>query len=203
MHATTLGASGARARDVRHRRRGTGLEQAILDAAWEELAAVGYAAVSMEGVAERVGTSKAVLYRRWRNRAELVLAALRQHRPMLSGEVPDTGSLREDVLTLLRRVSAGIAEIGPATAFGLLDELSAEPEAIAYLHARQAGAETMGAILQAAAARGEVRMDRLTPRVEVVPLDLARHELLMTRVPVPDAVLVEIVDEVFLPLVRR
>jgi hypothetical protein len=99
-------------------------------------------------------------------------------------------------------VSAGIAEIGPATGFGLLGELSAEPEAIAYIHARQAGAETMGAILQAAAQRGEVRMDRLTPRVSVVPLDLARHELLLTRAPVPDGVNVEIVDEVFLPLVR-
>ncbi len=202
MNATTLASPDARARDVRHRRRGTVLEQAILAAAWEELAAVGYAALSMEDVADRAGTSKAVLYRRWRNRAELVLAALRQHRPMLSGEVPDTGSLREDVLTLLRRVSAGIAEIGPATAFGLLDELSAEPEAIAYLHARQVGAQTMGAILQAASRRGDVRVERLTPRVSVVPLDLARHELLVTRAPVPDAVLVEIVDQVFLPLVR-
>ena len=202
MDATTQASPNARARDVRHRRRGTELEQAILAATWEELAAVGYAALSMEGVADRAGTSKAVLYRRWRNRAELVLAALRQHRPMLSGEIPDTGSLREDVLTLLRRVSAGIAEIGPTTVFGLLDELSAKPEAIAYFHARQAGAETVRAILHAAAQRGEVRRDRLTPRVSVVPLDLARHELLLTRATVPDAVIVEIVDEVFLPLVR-
>ena len=97
---------------------------------------------------------------------------------------------------------SGIAEIGPATAFGLLDELSSASEAVAYLHARQAGAETMSVILQAAAQRGEVRIDRLTPRVSVVPLDLARHELLLTRAPVPDAVIVEIVDEVFLPLVR-
>lgn len=71
----------------------------------------------------RAGTSKAVLYRRWRNCAELVLAALRRRRPMLSGPTPETGSLRDDVLTLLRRAYAGIAEIGQETMFGLLDEV--------------------------------------------------------------------------------
>ena len=186
----------------RHRRRGQTLESAILRAAWAELEAVGYQGLSMDAVAARAGTSKAVLYRRWAGRAELVLAALRQHRPMLSGEVPDTGSLRGDVLALLRRVSAGIAEIGLETAFGLLDELSADPEFRAYIHARRARAEAMAAILARAARRGEVRPERVTPRMAMVALDLARHELLVTRAPVPDAVLVEIVDEVFLPLVR-
>ena len=188
---------------TRHRRRGTLLEHAILSAAWEELQAVGYQSLSMDAVAARAGTSKAVLYRRWHNRAELVLSALRQHRPMLSGEVPDTGSLREDVLVVLRRASAGSAEVGMATLFGVFDELAANPEAVAYLYAWQVGAATMRAVLQAAAVRGEVRYEDITPRMATVPLDLARHELLLTRAPVPDEVLVEIVDEIFLPLVRR
>jgi AcrR family transcriptional regulator len=188
-------------RPTLHRRRGAVLEDAILDATWAELAAVGYRALSMEAVAARAATSKAVLYRRWHGRAELVLAALRRHRPMLSGEVPDTGSLREDVLILLRRVSAGTAEIGTETLFGLFDELAADPEAAAYLHARAAGAEAMRAVLRSAAARGELRLDRIPPRVATLARDLARHELLMTHALVPDEVLVEIVDQVFLPLV--
>ncbi len=186
---------------VRHRRRGESLEGAILAAAWEELQAVGYDGVSMEGVAARARTSKAVLYRRWRNRAELVLAAIRARRPMLSGETPDTGSLRGDVITLLRRVSDGIAEIGPETAFGLLDELAREPDVAGYLHAWQTGRVAMGAILAAAARRGEVRLERLTPRVMTLPVDLARHELFITRQPLSDDVITEIVDQVFLPLV--
>jgi hypothetical protein len=48
-----------------------------------------------------------------------------------------------------------------------------------------------------------VRYEDIMPRMATVPLDLARHELLLTGAPVPDEVLVEIVDEVVLPLVRR
>jgi AcrR family transcriptional regulator len=72
----------------------------------------GYVGLTMEAVADRAGISRAVLYRRWRNRPELVIAAMRRHRPMLSGEVPDTGTLRGDVLAVLRRVSAQLAERG-------------------------------------------------------------------------------------------
>ena len=180
---------------------GERLEDAILDAAWTELRTVGYLALSMDAVASRAGTSKAVLYRRWRNRAELVLAALRRHRPMFSGPTPDTGSLRRDVISLLQRVSEGLAEIGQETLFGLLDELTADPEGRAYLYVQRASSEVMGSILRAAAARAEVDLERITPRVASLPLDLARHELLVHRAPVPEAVILEIVDEVFMPLV--
>lgn len=193
----------AKSDGVRHRRRGAALEDAILEVAWAELRKVGYQAVSMDVVAARSGTSKAVLYRRWRNRAELVLAALRRQRPMLTAEPPDTGSLRGDVLALLRRVSDGVATIGPDTVFGLLDELTTDPDGLAYLQAQQAGPEAMTAILQAAADRGEVRLEQIPPRVVSLPVDLARHELLVRRAPVPDDVIAEIVDDVFLPLVVR
>ena len=59
------------------RRRGEALESALLDAAWDELQAAGYAGLTFEAVADRAGTSRAVLYRRWRNRADLVVAAAR------------------------------------------------------------------------------------------------------------------------------
>jgi transposase InsO family protein len=54
------------------------------------------------------------------------------------------GSLRDDVLTLLRRMSARLADVGPETVFGLLDELFADPEGRAYLHAQQAANVAMG-----------------------------------------------------------
>ena len=58
------------------RRRGSTLEAALLQAAWDELTEAGYAAFTMEGVAARAKTSRAVLYRRWPNRPQLVVAAL-------------------------------------------------------------------------------------------------------------------------------
>src|ERR1700722_20923204 len=77
---------------VATRRRGATLEHALLDAAWEELQESGYAKLTMERVAERAGTSRAVIYRRWRNRSELVIAALRHHQPVLTGRILDTRS---------------------------------------------------------------------------------------------------------------
>jgi AcrR family transcriptional regulator len=186
------------------RRRGAALEAALLDAAWDELRTVGYASLTMEAVADRAGTSRAVLYRRWRSRPELVIAALRRHRPMLSGEVPDTGSLRGDVLAVLRRMSARLAEVGPETVYGLLGDYFADSGLFAEIQEQvmQIGAGVMTTILKRAADRGETRGD-ISPRIATLPTDLFRHELLLTRSPPTERVIAEIVDDVFLPLVAN
>ena len=57
-------------------------------------------------------------------------------------------------------------------------------------------------VLRRGIERGEIDPDRLTPRIAGLPTDLLRHELLMTLQPVPDATITEIVDDIFLPLVR-
>ena len=59
------------------RRRGSELEGALLDAAWEELQANGYAGLTYDAVAARAGTSKPALYRRWPTKADLVVATMR------------------------------------------------------------------------------------------------------------------------------
>lgn len=184
------------------RRRGPALEAALLDAAWAELEAAGYAGLTMEAVAERAGTSRAVLYRRWRNRPELVIAAMRRHRPMLSGEIPDTGSLRGDVLALLRRVSRRLAEIGPETVYGLAGEYFGSAESFDVLNDQvlHISADVMTTILKRAADRGEARPD-VPLRVATLPTDLFRNELFRHRTPPGEQVMAEIVDQVFLPLV--
>ncbi|WP_428340264.1 TetR-like C-terminal domain-containing protein [Mycobacterium sp.] len=57
-------------------------------------------------------------------------------------------------------------------------------------------------VIQHAVARGEVRPGQISERVARLPIDLFRHERMMTLSPVPDHVIEEIVDDVFLPLVR-
>ncbi len=184
------------------RRRGSALEDALLDAAWDELREAGYAGLTMEGVAQRAGTSRPVLARRWPTRPQLVIAALRRHRPMLSGDIPDTGNLRGDVLAVLRRISARFAEVGPETFYGLAGDYFADRALVPDFQAQvlQAGNEVMAAILRRAAERGEAR-DDIPPRVATLPIDLLRHELLLSLG--DEHGIAEIVDQVFLPLVSR
>jgi AcrR family transcriptional regulator len=191
-------------RSVATRRRGATLERALLEAAWEELQESGYAHVTMERVADRAGTSRAVIYRRWSNRAELVIAAMRHHQPVLSGSAPDTGTLRGDVLAILRRASARITEIGPDTVIGLLSDLLSDEEGFEQVieQLMRSGGEVMSGVLDRAVARGEARED-VPPRVARLPLDLLRHELILTHRPPSQHTLEEIVDEVFLPLTLR
>src|SRR6188768_1091318 len=90
---------------VRARRRGEQLESELLAAAWAELVHVGYANLTMESIAARARTGIAVLYRRWPNKEQLVFAALQHHRSENPVAVPDTGTLRDDLLAYLKALS--------------------------------------------------------------------------------------------------
>ena len=87
--------------DTQARRRGAELEAAILDAAWEQLIAEGYEHFTIDAVAARAQTSKPVLYRRWKTREDLLRATARHRGAADPPAVPDTGTLRGDLLALL------------------------------------------------------------------------------------------------------
>src|SRR5262245_41424669 len=90
-------------RPGRTRRRGAALDEAILRAAADELTASGYGGLTMEKVASRAGTNKNAIYRRWPNRLALGVAAYRHLARAVP--LPDTGTLRDDALELLRRAN--------------------------------------------------------------------------------------------------
>ncbi|MHC5905487.1 TetR/AcrR family transcriptional regulator [Streptomyces sp. S6] len=178
------------------RRRGAALETDLLDAAWAELQAVGYSHLTMEGVATRAHTGKQVLYRRWNNRAELVVAALRHRRGSIVDHVPDTGSLREDVLSLMRVTLARQREIGQDVFRGLLAEVAdMDP------HFSETMRGVLEVLLSRAAARAEIPTADLPSRVITLPVDLLRYDMLVGLEGVTEAGLLSIVDDVFLPLV--
>src|ERR1700761_2538013 len=116
---------------ARRRRHGPELESALLTAAWQELVEAGYARLTMESVARRAHASEAVLYRRWPNKAGLVLAAIDHHRATHPVEAPDTGTLRGDLIAELTWVSealAGFFAITSAAAFsGLMADTGLTP----------------------------------------------------------------------------
>ncbi|TDD85887.1 TetR/AcrR family transcriptional regulator [Actinomadura darangshiensis] len=186
------------------RRRGAALEEAILGAAAGELTEAGYAGLTMDRVARRAGTNKNAIYRRWPNRLELGIAAYRQLTTTV--QLPDTGSLRGDVLEQLRRAnrhwSSPLGRIlrdlmaaagGASELLSQLPDQSTDSVAAAWL-----------TILGRAVARGEAPPEALHPRVATVAMVLLRNEFVMRGAPTaPDEVLIEIVDEVYLPLIRN
>ena len=77
----------------------------VLSATLELFAEQGYAGLSVEAVALRAGVNKTTVYRRWPAKVDLVGAALASLRDA-DPEPPDTGSLREDLLQVLRHWAA-------------------------------------------------------------------------------------------------
>jgi AcrR family transcriptional regulator len=76
----------------------------VLAATQQAFAEHGYAGLSIEDVAQRAGVNKTTIYRRWPTKADLVLAALIALRGD-APELPDTGSLRGDLLVILRHLA--------------------------------------------------------------------------------------------------
>lgn len=186
------------------RRRGAALEEAILRAAADELLESGYAALTMDKVAARAGTNKNAIYRRWPNRLALGIAAYRQL--ATTTPPPDTGSLREDALELLRRVNRHWSSPSGAILRELLAAGGGASEFLAQLpdQSGDAAAAPWLTLLGRAVARGEAAPEALHPRVATVALVLLRNEFVVRGAPTaPDDVLIDIVDEVYLPLIRR
>ncbi|MFE3115493.1 TetR/AcrR family transcriptional regulator [Streptomyces niveus] len=192
-------------RDRATRRRGAALEDAILGAAADELRTTGYAGMTMDRVARSAGTNKNAIYRRWPTRAALGVAAYRRSADA-ELNVPDTGTLRGDALALLRAANTLWSSPRGAVLRDLLSAAGDDPGLLTLLREQAGGSGTDGAwltLLERAVARGEAAAGAAHPRVASVPMTLLRGEYALRGLPeVPDEVLTEIVDEVFLPLVR-
>jgi len=198
-----LAAMSEQAHQTRQRRRGEELEVALLEAAWQELVEAGFARLTMESVATRAKTGVAVLYRRWPNKDDLVLAAIRHYGTMHPVDVPDTGSLRGDMIALLGEFSnarVSFATVISAAFSGLLASAGLTPAEVRekLIADRPLSSEQ---IFTRAHERGEIDLDSLSPAVLAMPFDLMRHDMLMTYKPIPQERVLEIVDDLFMPLI--
>ena len=196
---------GERSGGATVRRHGAELERAILDAAWEQLVAEGYEHFTIDAVAARAQTSKPVLYRRWKTREDLLRATARHRGAADATPIPDTGTLRGDLLALLANANTAsnpMAALVSSMLGSYYNQTGPTPAELreAFLSQRSSGS-AVEQIVDRAVARGEADPDRLTPRIIDLPFDLFRNEMLMTLKQVPDHVLRQIVDDIFIPLV--
>ena len=188
------------------RRRGDELVDAIIKASWYELSEMGYTSLTIEGVAARAKTNKAVIYRRWENKSRLVIETLKKYIPRSEKVTPNTGNLRDDVFLLLKRIAVPLQMIGGETIHGLMVEyfskhiINSFPQIMSGIEGRFEN--YMRDILKNAELRGEVDLEKITSRIISLPLDLVRYEILTTHKPITDNVLNEIVDDIFMPLIK-
>lgn len=141
------------------RPRNAKLDQAIAAATRALLAERGYAGMSMEAVARRAGVGKPAIYRRFRDKVELVENALSRQLPRL--DPPDLGDTRAE---LWRAVEQGLPADGASYVSligGLMAEQHRHPELIqAFRHSilipRR---ETVRRIIERGQGRGDITSD--------------------------------------------
>jgi AcrR family transcriptional regulator len=188
-------------RPVRRRRRGTAVEKAIYDAVIAELAEVGFGRLSFEGVAERAGTGKSPLYRRWPDTTSLVIDTL-EKLGSDPAEYRRTGVLRDDLIGLsLHMIKTQKGVRGDAYR-SLLGEAHRYPQLLARFKVQvfDPRFQALTELLRDAAGRGEISPERLTPVVlEVLHALIIKRTLLDTHDPTKKDV-TEMIDEVLLPL---
>ena len=177
--------------------RSSRVRAAVFAATLAELADGGYAALSLERVARQAGINPTSLYRRWGNRERLVLEVmLEQVAEHVS--VPDTGSVRDDLLELARTAAANSAR--PEVAAMARAVAAQAPHDAELAAANEAfWAERLaldGAIVERAIARGEV--DAAVEPMQVIEAVLGpiHLRLLLTGRPVDDTFVERTVDTV-------
>jgi AcrR family transcriptional regulator len=185
------------------RRRGSALHAAILEAAVVEIDEHGYTDFSIERVAERARASKASVYRRWPSKVALVLAAVYDQLPDTVA-APDTGSLRSDLLALFRGAARALAGPAGLAIRGLVGDALRDPELSGQLrsYTRGRSVSALREVLRRAGQRGELSVEMITQRQLEAGLSVLRFHFLVHGAPIADTVIVEIVDEVVLPLFR-
>jgi TetR/AcrR family transcriptional regulator, regulator of autoinduction and epiphytic fitness len=106
----------------------------ILEAVLDELGAVGYGALTIEGVAARAGVGKSTIYRHWSGKLDLVEDAFRTLKAPV--QAPETGTLRERVVGLLEQVACLVEESTYSTCMpALIDAAERDPQ-VRDLHRR-------------------------------------------------------------------
>jgi len=180
------------AADVSHRR-GEHVRRTVLAAAFEELAANGFDAATVAGVAKRSGVHETTVYRRWVTRENLFVAALLE-RSADAIPTPDTGSIKGDLLAIVREV---LAYVGSPVGTAILRAATLPVDHV-YADAREAfwarRLDTLAPVVSRGIERGELRAEtdgRLLLEMLIAPI---HGRLLLTGEPVGDDLAEQLVD---------
>jgi AcrR family transcriptional regulator len=176
-------------------------EDQILAACVEELLEVGYDRLTMDGVAHRARASKATLYRRWSSKQSLVVDAVIRSKRAGDTTLPDTGTLRGDLLAVFcgptgLRDEQSMRVLGSVLTALQTDRTFAETFREKHVNPKRAG---VVALFARADARGE-----LAPGVDPTLIGPALVGILLHRAfvlgdPITAELVERVVDQIILP----
>ena len=177
----------------------------ILEAALDVLAETGYDGMTIEMVANRAKAGKATLYRRWASKGELVIDAVACMKSvdLDFDNLPDTGTLRGDLIAMIKPHTIEDGEKKLQVMAGLMSMLSRAPELADAANAAivEPRARVNRILLRRAVERGEISADCDIDALSVLTPSMAAYRTLIQRKQVDRDFLISLIDGVLLPAV--
>jgi len=176
-------------------------EAEILEATLQLLATAGYDRLTMDGVAAAAKASKATLYRRWSSKVELVIDALQRGREAPQLLEADTGSLRGDLLAAACDKAGLNDERSLAVMASIITALHHDQEFAEAFHERFLAPKIAATrrMYERAQQRGEIRADADLDLLSSVLASVILHRFFVLQLPVDDAAVTKIIDEIVIP----
>jgi AcrR family transcriptional regulator len=166
-------------------RRNERSRQAVLEATRELISEVGYAKISIEGIAARAGVGKQTIYRWWRSKGAVVFDSFLALSEGADGiALPDTGDIEADLKAVMRATAAEFADPAfeaPIRALNL--EIAGDPELAALYREKLAAPvdEAKKERLRSAVRAGQIAADAdLDLALELLYAPLYQRWLLRT-----------------------
>ena len=191
--ASLLGRPRDRARD-----------EAIHEAALEILSEEGYDRTTVEAIAARAQVSKATIYRRYRNKQAILMAAMGEHAACSLPQI-DTGSLRGDLIELISEHVKALKGPDGELLMALLSSAHRDPELGKLLPQNKPGVSDVVSqeIFARGIARGEVSTSANIEFLgEVVPA-IFSHRLFITHQSVNRKFIEQLVDDLLIPALKE
>lgn len=187
------------------RRRDHSRDPEILNAALEVLAEEGYDGMTVDMVAARAKAGKATLYRRWPSKGELVIDAVAcmKRGDFDLANLPDTGTLRGDLVAMIKPRTIEESERKMQVMAGLMSALARSPELSAAIDRAiiEPRAEVNRVLLRRAIERGEIPADSDVETLSMISPSMAAYRTLVLRLPIDRDFLITMIDNVVLPAV--
>ncbi len=179
----------------------------LIEVALEVLHEHGYEKMTLAMVAKKAKAGKGTMYRRWTSKADLVLDAVTHlgKTQVDLGALPDTGSLRTDLLGLFKPRSVKDIEIKLKILSGVTAMISRQPDFAKAIHAAfvDPWVEVNLILMERARDRGEIRQDAdITAVSQIIPVAAAYRGMILNQA-LDLIFLTGLLDGVVLPAVLK